>query len=304
MPKTHAKIIVNPVAGAKTTYREWPRIQSLLRQGGLSFDYQYTEGIGHAIELAREAASDGYRFLVAVGGDGTINEVANGVLTATNSESTTMGIVSTGTGNDFIRSIGIPKDYTGACKRLFGSRRSLIDAGLVQYQKNGKQEERYFINSSGAGFDAEVNEAVDHIPKRLGHTVPFVLGLLKTLPTYKNKDITLTIDGRQESRRVLSVIVSNGAYFGGGMKIAPDAELTDRQLDVITIGDVGKLELLQVFPRVYKGTHVTHPKVRTGKAGRVTVTSPNRILIQADGELLGEGPVTFQILPAALCLAI
>ena len=301
MAKTHAKIIVNPVAGVnKSTFRQWPHIQSQLRESGLSFDYQYTEGAGHASELARLAASDGYRFLVAVGGDGTINEVANGLLDSANSGTTTMGIVSTGTGNDFIRSMGIPKDYIKACKCITGDRRTLIDVGLVEFKKNGQNARRYFINSAGVGFDAEVAEAGKGVPHFMGNTVPFVLALLKTLPLYRNKDVRLSIDGREEKRRVLSLIVANGAYFGGGMRIAPQAELNDRRLDVLTLGDIGKAELLQVFPRVYKGTHVTHPKVRMEKAERITIECDRRILLQADGELLGEGPVTFQILPAAL----
>ena len=301
MAKTHAKIIVNPVAGAnRATFRQWPHIQSLLREGGLSFDFQYTEGIGHASELAKLAASNGYRFLVAVGGDGTINEVANGLLDSANAGTTTMGIVSTGTGNDFIKSLGIPKDYIKACKCVVGERRSLIDIGLVEFRQNGQKAKRYFINSAGVGFDAEVTEAGKGVPRFMGNTVPFVLSLLKTLPAYRNKDVRMTIDGREEKCRVLSVIVANGAYFGGGMHIAPEAELSDRRLDVLTLGDISKAELLQVFPRVYKGTHITHPKVRMEKAERVTIECDRRILLQGDGELLGEGPVTFQILPAAL----
>ena len=301
MAKNHAKVIVNPVAGAnKSTFRQWPHIQSLLRENGLSFDFQYTEGVGHASELARLAASDGYLFLVAVGGDGTIHEVANGLLNSPNAGAATMGVVSTGTGNDFIRSMGITRDYVKACKCVMGNRRSLIDVGLVEFEQNGKTARRYFINSAGVGFDAEVAEAGKSVPRFMGNTVPFVLALLKTLPRYRNKDIRMNIDGREEARRVLSVVVSNGAYFGGGMRIAPEAELNDRHLDVVTIGDVGKAELLQVFPRVYKGTHITHPKVRMEKAEKITIECDQRILLQADGELLGEGPVTFQVVPAAL----
>jgi YegS/Rv2252/BmrU family lipid kinase len=289
------------VAGAnKSTFRQWPHIQSLLRENGLSFDFQYTEGVGHASELARLATSDGYHFLVAVGGDGTIHEVANGLLNSPNAGATTLGIVSTGTGNDFIRSMGIPRDYIKACKCVMGDRRSLIDVGLVEYRKNGRLTRRYFVNGAGVGFDAEVAEAGKSVPRFMGNTVPFVLALLKTLPGYRNKDIRMNIDGREKARRVLSVVVSNGAYFGGGMRIAPEAELSDRRLDVVTIGDVGKAELLQVFPRVYKGTHITHPKVRMEKAEKITIECDQRILLQADGELLGEGPVTFQVVPAAL----
>jgi diacylglycerol kinase (ATP) len=304
MSNHHTKVIVNPTAGAKATYRHWPHIQNLLRNGGLDFDFQYTEGAGHATELARAAASDGCRFLVAVGGDGTIHEVANGLLTATHADATVLGIVSTGTGNDFIRSLGIPRDYISACKKLMGPGRTVIDVGLVTYRNNGQQQQRYFVNSAGVGFDGEVAETVLRLPKGLGHSVPFILGLLKTLPAYRNKDIKLNIDGRIEARRMLSVIVSNGAYFGGGMKIAPEAVPSDQQLDVITIGDINKLELLKVFPRVYKGTHITHPLVKTVKGKIISIESPQRILLQADGELLGEGPVSFEIVPSALCLAV
>jgi len=301
MAKTHAKVIVNPVAGTNgATYRQWPHIQSLLRENGLSFDFQYTEGTGHASELARRAASDGYRFLVAVGGDGTIHEVANGLLNSANAATTAMGIVSTGTGNDLIKSLGIPGDYIGACRNVTGDRRLLIDVGRVEYMRDGKPASRFFINGAGVGFDAEVAAGSKKVPRFMGSTVPFVLSLLKNLPGYRNKDVRMDIDGRRESRRVLSVVVTNGAYFGGGMRIAPGADLSDRKLDVVTIGDVGKAELLQVFPRVYKGTHATHPKVRMEKAERVTIECDKRILLQADGELLGEGPVTFQMLPAAL----
>ena len=196
--------------------------------------------------------------------------------------------------------MGIPRDYIKACKCVMGNRCSLIDVGLVEFEQNGKTARRYFINSAGVGFDAEVAEAGKSVPRFMGNTVPFVLALLKTLPRYRNKDIRMNIDGREEARRVLSVVVSNGAYFGGGMRIAPEAELNDRHLDVVTIGDVGKAELLQVFPRVYKGTHITHPKVRMEKAEKITIECDQRILLQADGELLGEGPVTFQVVPAAL----
>jgi diacylglycerol kinase family enzyme len=174
MAKTHAKIIVNPVAGTrKATYRQWPHIQSLLRESGLSFDFQYTEGAGHALELARLAASDGYRFLVAVGGDGTIHEVANGLHNSTNADTTVMGIVGTGTGNDFIKSLGIPRDYIGACRNVTGERRSMIDVGLVEYMSNGKPASRFFLNSAGVGFDAEVAAGSKKVPRFMA--TPFLL---------------------------------------------------------------------------------------------------------------------------------
>jgi diacylglycerol kinase family enzyme len=122
MAAVKTKVIVNPVAGAKTTYRKWPVINELLQSGGMPFEYQYTEGIGHAIELAREATASGYEFLVAVGGDGTVNEVANGILQSKDSSEATIGIISTGTGGDFIRTAGITKDYIKACSCICGAK--------------------------------------------------------------------------------------------------------------------------------------------------------------------------------------
>ncbi|MCL2679502.1 MAG: diacylglycerol kinase family lipid kinase [Dehalococcoidia bacterium] len=299
-----ARIIVNPIAGAaKATSREWPHIRSLLRNGGLSFDYRYTNGPGHAMELTREAVGKGCCLVVAVGGDGTIHEVANGLLDSPD-HSVQMGIIGTGTGNDFIRSMGIPHDYVEACHRVTSGHPSVIDVGLVEYTANGRRQRRYFVNGAGVGFDAEVISNSRKIPRLFNDTVPFVLSLLRTLPFYRNRKMLIDIDGRQEERRAMSVVVTNGAYFGGGMHIAPQAQLSDRLMDVVTIGDVGKVELLHVFPRVYKGTHVTHPKVRMDRAERVSVSSDRRLFLQADGELLGECPVTFEVAPAALTIVV
>ncbi|UCD07991.1 MAG: acylglycerol kinase family protein, partial [Dehalococcoidales bacterium] len=132
-----AKVIVNPTAGAHRTYKKWPQLNRLLDHVGLSYDHQYTEGPGHAIEIARDAASDGYRYLVAVGGDGTVNEVINGILNTGSAGDVSFGVVSTGTGSDFARSAGIPTNYVDACSVLTSTKRVVIDAGVVEYRKNG-----------------------------------------------------------------------------------------------------------------------------------------------------------------------
>jgi diacylglycerol kinase (ATP) len=296
----HAKVIVNPVAGAYSTRRKWPLISRLLRRVGLSFDYEFTEGVGHAMELARAAASDGYRYLVAVGGDGTVNEVANGILGSAGSGDTSLGVVSTGTGGDFVRSIGIPRDYTSACSCLTSSRRLLIDIGVVEYQSKGQSLQRFFVNAAGVGFDAEVVEATERLPKYFGGTIPYLAGMLRTLIGYRNKSVLLSVEGKAETRRILAVVVANGGYFGGGMYIAPRAELSDSLLDLVVIGDIGKFGLLKALPSVYKGTHITHPEVSMARATRITIESSERFLVHADGELLGGGPVSFWLRPAAL----
>ena len=303
MSLLHAKVIVNPVAGANSTRRKWLRISQLLKRVGLSFDYEYTEGVGHAIELARAAASDGYQYLVAVGGDGTVNEVANGILSSTNS-TTALGIVSTGTGSDFVRSVGIPRDYTSACSFLTSNRRLLIDVGVVEYQRQGQTLKRFFVNAAGAGFDAAVVEATEKLPKYFGGTVPYLAGLVRTLFRYRNKPIVLRIGDKVESARVLNVVVANGCYLGGGMRIAPEASLNDNLLDVVVVGNIGKFELLKALPTVYKGTHINHPKVKMAKASRISIESSEPILVYADGELLGKGPASFGIVPAALSIVV
>ncbi len=300
----YAKVIVNPVAGANSTRRKWPGISRLLRHIGLSFDYQYTEGVGHAIELAQTAATDGYRYLVAVGGDGTVNEVANGILNSSGSDNTILGIIGTGTGSDFMRSAGIPRDYANACSLLTGTRRLLIDVGVVDYKNKGQSLQRFFVNAAGAGFDAAIVAATERIPKYLGGTIPYLTGLLGSLFSYRNKPAVLSVGSNVETTRICSVAVANGGYYGGGMHIAPQAELDDSLLDVVIIGDVGKFELLKALPMVYKGTHITHPKVRMERATRIAIESSERILVHADGELLGEGPASFWLMPAALNIVV
>jgi len=304
MPALHIKVIVNPVAGAYSTRRKWPIISRLLKHIGLSFNFEYTEGTGHAIELARAAASDGYRCLVAVGGDGTVNEVANGILHSSAAAETALGIISTGTGSDFIRSVGIPRDYPSACSALTSSRRLSIDVCVVEYQSKGQTIQRFFVNGAGVGFDAVVVEKTERLPKYFGGTVPYVAGLLRALFSYKNKPVVVNVEDEAISARVLSLVVANGGYLGGGMHIAPQAKISDNLLDVIMIGDLGKLELLKELPTVYKGTHINHPKVRMIKTRRITVKSPERMLVHADGELLGESPASFWIKPAALSIVV
>jgi len=275
-----------------------------LKYVGLSFDHEFTEGVGHAIELAKTAVADGYRYLVAVGGDGTVNEIANGILDSGVASDMALGVVSTGTGSDFARSVGIPRHYINACSCLTSPRKLLIDVGVVEYRRKGEPSRRFFVNAAGTGFDAVVVEATERLPKYLGGTIPYVAGLLRTLLSYRNKPVVLSVGERVETARILSVEVANGSYIGGGMHLAPEASLNDSLLDVVVIGDIGKFDLLKSLYMVYKGTHGNHPKVSMAKATKITVESQERVLVYADGELLGEGPASFWLVPAALSIVV
>jgi len=238
----NTKFIVNPAAGANSSRRKWAIILDLLKHLGLHFEYQYTEGSGHAIELAKKAASDGYDRIVAVGGDGTVNEVANGILNSQNAKDAVLGIISTGTGGDFVRSAGIPRDYVKACSTLSSPGRLSIDVGIIEYFKKGQKLRRYFVNTAGIGLDAAVVENTEKIPKYFGGTIPYLMGLVRTLLSYKNKHVIIRSGGNIDKQRVVSVIVANGGYAGGGMHFAPLAKLDDGLLDTVIVGDMGKLE--------------------------------------------------------------
>jgi diacylglycerol kinase (ATP) len=301
----YAKFIVNPVAGAGRTAREWPRIMDVFRGNGLRFDYDVTEAPGHAIELARESARNGYDMVVSVGGDGTINEIVNGLYASGNISDATLGIVSTGTGSDYIRTVGIPRRSNEACHCLLRMKKRVVDLGVVEYTKDGRQEERLFVNFAGFGFDAEIVRRTTQQFKALGALPSYLLGVLTTLVSYRNRDITIRIDGESQDMRVCTVVMNNGRYGGGSMFTAPHAELADGLLDVMIVGNLSKPDLLWSIPRIYKGTHLTHPKVTMKKAKEIEVeSSSGKVQLQADGELLGEVPARFRVLPSTLNVII
>lgn len=302
--KANAKVIVNPTSGYGFTGVRWPRIHRALLESGLSFDYARTEHRGHAMEIAEEAARSGYGMVVAVGGDGTVNEVVNGLMRSGKTSEIMLGILNTGTGCDFARFLGISRNYRQSCQRLAHPRTIRADVGLVECFESGRPVNRFFISAAGLGFDGMVVETAAKGPKFARGIVPYFFGVLRSLSAYHNVEIRLDLDGQRQDARICSVVIANGSYYGAGMHIAPGADLQDGLFEVLVIGDLSKLELVQAFPRAYLGTHVGHPKVRMKKASLVSVESDERILIQADGELVGEGPARFQILPSALTIAI
>jgi YegS/Rv2252/BmrU family lipid kinase len=262
--------------------------------------------VGHASELARQAAAAGYQTVVALGGDGTVNEVINGLLAEGGADpQVTLGIIPGEKGNDLARTLGIPFDYAEACRRLIKGKRVSIDLGKITYTHGDGEAQRYFINVAGLGFDSEVVRRITPRLRALSSpTIRYLSSLLITLATYENRDVRIMIDGEELRQRAFSVVICIGRYFGGGMQIAPGAIPDDGLFDVIVIGDLTKREILANLPRVYKGTHLSHPKVGLYRARKIRVETQERTLLQADGELLGETPTAFEIIPQAIRVLI
>jgi diacylglycerol kinase (ATP) len=303
-PKTIAKVIVNPAAGAGKSGKHWPEIMSLFKGNGMRFEHKMTEAPGHAIELAREAAQQGYELVVAVGGDGTIHEIVNGLHSSGCLSNAILGIVSTGTGGDYVRTVGLPMDYAAACQKFIEPHIRAVDLGVVEYRRHGGSAERIFVNFAGAGFDAEIVRRVKTTFKALGALPAYLLGALTTLVTYRNKDVHLKLDGVEMDKRVCTVIMNNGRYGGGGMNTAPNAELSDGLFDVLIVDDITKPDFLVSLPRLYKGTHLTHPHVIMKRAKEIEIHAKQKMSLQADGELLGEVPAHIRILPSALKIIV
>jgi diacylglycerol kinase (ATP) len=309
MPELHAKVIVNPEAGSRSVGRQWPDINKQLHKAGLSFDYEFTVGVGHAVDIASRAIDSGYHYLIAVGGDGTVNEVANGILSSSNPLGITLGVMSAGTAHAFSFSLGFTEEHNNinACSFLTDQRRALIDVGVVQCWNQGQSIERFFLNEASIGLSAEMVDAWKSLPNRFGKNVNIALRTVagyKSLAMHRNKKVRLHVGNEVESISICTVFVSNGQYCADRMLIAPQASLDDGLLNAIIVRDMSKLELLRIRPTLYDGSHVKHPKIRETKTAVITIESDERLLVEADGDILGECPASFRVIPSALTVVI
>ena len=301
-------LIINPTSARGVMQKRWHEVEAILRAEGFEYRAGFTERKGHATQLARAALEAGFDLIVVVGGDGTTYEVVNGMLDTNGkaiNPNTALGIITSGTGADFVRSVGIPGDTLASARQLAHATTTRpLDIGEIIYCIDGKETHTFFANVAGMGFDAEVIERTERGGKHAGGTIPYLTTLFSTISSYRNKDVVVKIDDRQMEGVMNSVVVCNGKYFGGGMMISPNSKIDDGKFHVITLGNFGTLEVMLNTPRLYNGTILTHPKVSEYQATIVTVQSKQRMLIQADGEFIGPGPATFRILPAALKLRV
>ena len=296
MSPQRAKVIVNPTSGAKSAQRRWPRIKSLLEDVGLNFDSVLTQEPMQAMELAREAADQGYDLVVAVGGDGTINEVVNGLMGPDGKTTADLGVIRTGTANDSARNLDLPTSLLKNCRRLVSPERTEVDIGIVEFLREGQAGQRFFLNDAGAGFDADLMEEAKKTVLPLGPKGPYVGAFLKMAPTYDPKDFTLSFRDRQESRRAYTVLVSNGRY-AGSILFDPGADMRDGQFEVITLDPP---TLLRCLAETYLALLDGYPRIDCVRTDAVRMESRQRLSVQVDGEVAGELPAQFRVLPRAL----
>jgi YegS/Rv2252/BmrU family lipid kinase len=274
-----------------------PEVRSHLEQRELDYEVRYTNGRGHATALAREALDQGFRFLVAVGGDGTIHEVVNGMLSddkPVNPEAI-LGIVAAGTGSDFIKTFGLPATMPShAVAHLDGSEAFPIDIGKITYMDDGISTVRYFANIAEVGLGAAAALRAERLPRFLGPMVYFVAFWL-AMRKHRAARVTVDLVDRSYEGRMNNLVVANGQFFGGGMKVAPKAVPTDGLLDV-QIEHARKRDAIALMPKVYKGQHVPHPDILEAKRARLSIESDVPLPIEADGEVLGTTPATFEVL--------
>lgn len=301
-------VIVNPVSANGRTGRNWPHIAEELKNAGLKFDARLTSNPGEAVQLTRKAIQEGYLNIVAVGGDGTLNEVLNGFFESDDARPVNpearLGLIPSGTGRDFIKTINYSRDIRDVSRTLARNQTRTIDVGQVRYMDaEGRQASRYFINVAGMGMDAETVDRVNRTTKVFGGKISFLWGTIATLVQYRNRELTLEIDGVAcYHGEATMVAVANGQYFGGGMRIAPEASLDSGHFDIVVVDGMTKLEILANLYRIYLGSHLSHPRVHLMRGKHIRSTSSQKVFLQVDGEQPGVLDAEFELLPRKLQL--
>ncbi|MCU0243247.1 MAG: diacylglycerol kinase family lipid kinase, partial [Acidobacteria bacterium] len=299
------KVIVNPASNRGRTRKRWGEIREGLKHFVREFKYEFTEKPSHATDLAREAIKDGADLVIGVGGDGTMNEIANGFYEdrrIINPEAA-LGLVPAGTGCDLIKSLNIPPGLRGALRVITDAPAVRMDIGRVRYRTNeGLEEDRLFLNVADFGLGGEVVREVTE--RRLQRRASsYVRCLVTTMVRYRNKRVRVRVDGRDlPDGEYLIGAVANGRIFGKGMKVAPGAKLDDGLFDAVLVRGFRFFEFCRHGWKLMNGSHVTHPKVSVVKGRRVEAwpEEGEDVLLELDGDQLGRLPATFEIVPRNL----
>ncbi|MBM4372701.1 MAG: diacylglycerol kinase family lipid kinase [Deltaproteobacteria bacterium] len=294
--------VVNPASSNGRTARRWPGIRTLLEEVTGPVDEVFTTGPGEGEALAARGLAEGYEAIVSVGGDGTHSEVVNGFFHHGEATDRCFIPITSGTGGDFRKTFGVDAGPEAAIAHLRRCEPRPLDVGEYAFiDRQGRPGRRRFLNILSLGMGGLVDEKVNSTSKAFGGKVSFFLGSLRAMLAYRNVRIRLTLDGGETLERTTVVTaLANGRFFGGGMKIAPDADPRDGLLDVVILGDLSKTGMMGLSGAIYRGEHLSHPRVEVCRARRVVVESDDDALLDVDGEPLGRCPIDVTVLPAAL----
>jgi len=305
MKRLKAQVIVNPESNQGKTRKRWEQIREAIKSHIHEFRYEFTEKPFQAIDLARNAIKAGSELIIGVGGDGTMNEIANGFFEDREiiNPETTLGVLPSGTGSDFTRSLKIPSRIKDALRVITQAPSSLIDVGRVTFKDHdGKESERFFLNVADFGLGGEVVKRVnqDRLERKASS---YVRCLVSAMVNYKSKRIRIRVDGLElPEAEYLVGAVANGRIFGKGMRVAPGAQLDDGLFDLVLVKGMKFLEFCRHGWKVFLGTHLTHPKVSWMPCRQIEALTLGEgdTLLEIDGEQLGHLPARFEILPRRL----
>jgi YegS/Rv2252/BmrU family lipid kinase len=297
------RFLVNPASANGSTGRRWAELAHRAAAAGLAGDAVFSERPGHLGDLAREAALEGVELLVVVGGDGSVHEVANGLVGLPGHPD--VAIVPRGTGWDFARTFSIPRGIEEAAAIALTGDVRTVDLGRVTYRAwDGSEATAVFANVASAGMSGAIAQRANDTTKALGGKASYLLATFAVFSRWTATEVRVAVDDERRSGLMFDVVVANGRFFGGGMKMCPDALPDDGLFDVLTIGDVTKRDLVLTMPKIYRGTHLPHPKAELLRGAVVTVETDEPIPIELDGEQPGTTPARFEVLPRALRLRV
>ncbi len=298
-------VIANPRSRNGATGRRWQAIEARIREVLGPVEVAHTLGPRDAVRLAHEAARAGVERILVAGGDGTLSEVATGLIEAECSERVEIGVLPLGTGGDFLRSLGAPREVEAALARIAEGVAKSVDAGRVRFLGHeGEACEACFVNVSSFGISALADELVNQTTKLFGGTLSFLVGTIRAIVQYEAEPVRILVDGECVYEGAVALATAaNGRYFGGGMQVAPRARIDDGQLDVVIVPQIPVAQLLRKLPLIYRGTHLDEAGVLLHR-GRVIEAQapPGTVEIELDGEPLGTLPATWELLPGALRL--
>jgi diacylglycerol kinase (ATP) len=299
--------LVNPASDNGRTGKLWPEIAHRAGEAGLVGEAFLSDRPGHLAELAERAAEHGARLVVAVGGDGTVNEVVNGLMAVRASRAPVpeLAVLPHGTGRDFVRTFGIPRRLEDALAVARDGHPIDIDAGKSEFHAwDGTNGSAYFANAAGAGMSGAVAKRANSSSKALGGKASFLAATLAVFARWKVSDVAVDIDGEHRAGLIYEVVVANGRYLAGGMMMTPEARADDGLFDVLVIGNITRTDLALNLPKVYRGTHLPHPKLELLRGRSVTVRAAAPLPVQLDGEQPGATPVRFELVPRAIRLRV